>query len=76
MKLGYRSSKKIGIFRFNFTRNGLSSITAKLGPASWNTRRDGTRIDLPGGLHATTRTGPKFATRRRARRAARRTEER
>lgn len=78
MKVGYRRRRTRGPWwaKFSVNQSGpasISSIGFKLfGFLGWNTNRDGTSIDLPGGFHGHVEAGPKFATRRRARRAARR----
>lgn len=49
-----RGRKRFGPLRFNYTQNGLSSVTAKVGPATWRlwSRRTHDRgltsVDLPG----------------------------
>jgi hypothetical protein len=50
MPIQYRSRKKFGPFRFNFTEHGFSSWSFKVGPWSWNSRSRANRVDLPGPL--------------------------
>jgi hypothetical protein len=68
-RLRFRRRLRLGPLAFNFTSRGLSSVSFKLGPFTWNSRRDGTRVDLPGGFHADTDIGP-TRRRRRPRRSA------
>jgi Protein of unknown function (DUF4236) len=50
MGLMFRKRKKFGPIVFNFTENGLSSWTIKVGRWSWNSRSRRQRYDLPGPL--------------------------
>jgi hypothetical protein len=50
MGLMFRKRKKIGPLVFNFTENGFSSWSIKLGRWSWNSRSRTQRYDLPGPL--------------------------
>lgn len=58
MRVHYRKSLRIGPrslhVRFNISRAGAST-TFQVGPWSWNTRSRRSRLDLPGGFHATGR---------------------
>jgi hypothetical protein len=48
MGLIFRKRFRFGPFRFNFTENGYSSWSLKLGRWSWNSRTRAHRVDLPG----------------------------
>jgi hypothetical protein len=48
--LMFRKRKKIGPIYLNFTKNGLSSWSIKIGRWSWNLRARTQRFDLPGPL--------------------------
>jgi hypothetical protein len=48
MGLMFRKRKKFGPLIFNFTENGMSSWTIKVGRWSWNSRSRTHRYDLPG----------------------------
>ncbi|HYN97947.1 MAG TPA: DUF4236 domain-containing protein [Pilimelia sp.] len=48
MGLQYRKTKKIGPLRLNFTQDGYSSWSLKIGRWSWNSRAKAHRVDLPG----------------------------
>ena len=50
MGILFRSRKKFGPLIFNFTKNGLSSWSLKIGRWSWNSRTRAHRVDLPGPL--------------------------
>ncbi|GLY05723.1 MULTISPECIES: DUF4236 domain-containing protein [Actinoplanes] len=50
MPIVYRSRKKIGPLVLNFTENGYSSFSLKIGKWSWNSRTRAHRYDLPGPL--------------------------
>ncbi|MDI1462426.1 DUF4236 domain-containing protein [Catellatospora sp. KI3] len=50
MSLVFRKVMRIGPLRLNFTRNGLSSWTFKIGRWSWNSKTRAHRVDLPGPL--------------------------
>jgi hypothetical protein len=49
--LRFRKRARLGPFRLNFTRRGLSSISIKLGPLTHNLTHRRTTVDLPGGLY-------------------------
>ena len=51
MPVFFRKSWKFGPLRFNFTQDGFSSWTFKLGRWSWNSRTRKQRVDLPGPWH-------------------------
>jgi hypothetical protein len=51
MGLRFRKRLSLGPLRFNFTRRGLSSVSLKAGPFTWNPRRDRLTTNLPGGLY-------------------------
>lgn len=46
----FRKRKKIGPIILNFTENGFSSWSIKIGRWSWNSRARAHRVDLPGPL--------------------------
>jgi hypothetical protein len=48
MGLLFRKRQKFGPLIFNFTENGFSSWTIKIGRWSWNSRTRSNRVDLPG----------------------------
>jgi hypothetical protein len=48
MGLVLRKVIRLGPFRLNFTENGFSSWSFKLGRWSWNSRARAHRVDLPG----------------------------
>ena len=48
MPLIFRKSFRLGPLRFNFTKNGFSSWSFKIGRYSWNSRARAHRVDLPG----------------------------
>ena len=48
MGIIFRKVMRLGPLRLNFTKNGLSSWTFKIGPWSWNSRAKAHRVDLPG----------------------------
>jgi hypothetical protein len=48
MGLMFRKRKRFGPLVFNFTENGMSSWTIKVGRWSWNSRSRAHRYDLPG----------------------------
>ncbi len=50
MGLVFRSRKKFGPLILNFTENGFSSWSIKIGRWSWNSRTRAHRVDLPGPL--------------------------
>ncbi|MEU4688296.1 DUF4236 domain-containing protein [Actinoplanes sp. NPDC023714] len=50
MGLVFRSRKKFGPLILNFTENGYSSWSLKIGRWSWNSRTRAHRYDLPGPL--------------------------
>jgi len=48
-RIGWRKAFVFGPLRLNWSRSGFS-WTVKVGPWSWNSRRDRHRLDLPGPL--------------------------
>jgi Protein of unknown function (DUF4236) len=48
MPLIFRKSFRLGPLRFNFTKNGFSSWSFRVGRYSWNSRARAHRVDLPG----------------------------
>jgi hypothetical protein len=48
MPLMYRKTVKLGPFRLNIGRTGVSSWSLHLGRWSWNSRTRKQRVDLPG----------------------------
>ncbi|GLY21439.1 hypothetical protein Misp04_11710 [Micromonospora sp. NBRC 101691] len=50
MGLMFRKRKKYGPLVLNFTENGFSSWTVRLGRWSWNSKARAHRVDLPGPL--------------------------
>ncbi|MFI1994415.1 DUF4236 domain-containing protein [Actinoplanes sp. NPDC020271] len=50
MGLVFRSRKKFGPLILNFTENGYSSWSLKIGRWSWNSKTRAHRVDLPGPL--------------------------
>ena len=48
MGLVFRKRKKFGPLILNFTENGYSSWSLKIGRWSWNSRSRAHRYDLPG----------------------------
>ena len=50
MGIVFRSRKKFGPLILNFTENGFSSWSFKIGRWSWNSRTRAHRVDLPGPL--------------------------
>ena len=50
MGIVFRSRKKFGPLVLNFTENGYSSWSFKIGRWSWNSRTRAHRVDLPGPL--------------------------
>ena len=48
MPIVFRKRKKIGPIILNFTENGYSSWSIKIGRWSWNSRAKAHRYDLPG----------------------------
>ena len=50
MGLMFRKRKRIGPIILNFTENGFSSWSIKIGRWSWNSRARAHRVDLPGPL--------------------------
>lgn len=55
MTLRYRWRPRLGPLRLNVSEHGLTSISVKIGPFTWNTRRRRLTTNLPGGLFHTTR---------------------
>jgi hypothetical protein len=51
VKIRFRRSIRLWPFTWHFTQSGYSSFSVKLGPWSYNSRRDRHRVDLPGGFH-------------------------
>jgi hypothetical protein len=51
VRLFFRKPIRLGPFTWHFTQNGFSSWSVKIGPWSYNSRRDRHRVDLPGGFH-------------------------
>jgi hypothetical protein len=50
MPVLFRQRKKFGPLILNFTQNGFSSWSIKIGRWSWNSRAKAHRVDLPGPL--------------------------
>jgi len=50
MGLMFRKRKKYGPIILNFTENGFSSWSIKIGRWSWNSKARAHRVDLPGPL--------------------------
>jgi hypothetical protein len=50
MGVMFRSRKKFGPLILNFTENGFSSWSIKIGRWSWNSKARAHRVDLPGPL--------------------------
>jgi hypothetical protein len=48
MALLFRKTVKLGPLRLNFTRNGFSSWSIRIGRWSWNSKAKSHRVDLPG----------------------------
>lgn len=48
MPVEYRKRKRIGPVQLNFTQDGLSSWSLRVGRWSWNSRTRSHRYDLPG----------------------------
>ncbi|HLL67187.1 MAG TPA: DUF4236 domain-containing protein [Micromonosporaceae bacterium] len=48
MGLQYRKVWRLGPVRLNFTQQGFSSWSIKIGRWSWNSRARASRVDLPG----------------------------
>jgi hypothetical protein len=46
--LRFRKTLNLGLLRLNFTQDGFSSYSVRLGPWSWNSRSRAQRVDLPG----------------------------
>jgi hypothetical protein len=57
MGLRFRKTINLGLVRLNFTQDGFSSYTVKLGPVSWNSRSRTRSVDLPGPWRWTSRRG-------------------
>ena len=55
MGLLFRKVYRIGPLHLNFTKNGLSSWSIKLGKWSWNSRTRAHRVDLPGPMSWTSK---------------------
>jgi hypothetical protein len=50
MGIRYRKRLSLGPLKFNITQRGLSSMSFKIGPWTWNSRTKKHSINLPGGL--------------------------
>jgi Protein of unknown function (DUF4236) len=50
MPVLFRQRKKFGPLILNFTQNGFSSWSIKIGRWSWNSKARAHRVDLPGPL--------------------------
>ena len=50
MSVLFRQRKKFGPLILNFTQNGFSSWSIKIGRWSWNSKAKAHRVDLPGPL--------------------------
>jgi hypothetical protein len=50
MGILFRQRKKFGPLILNFTQNGFSSWSIKIGRWSWNSKARAHRVDLPGPL--------------------------
>jgi hypothetical protein len=50
MGIMFRQRKKFGPIILNFTQNGFSSWSIKIGRWSWNSKARAHRVDLPGPL--------------------------
>ncbi|WP_083884430.1 DUF4236 domain-containing protein [Nocardia higoensis] len=50
MPIRFRQRKSFGPLKLNFTQQGLSSWSIKIGPWSWNSRSKKNSVDLPGPL--------------------------
>lgn len=57
MALRFRKRIRLGFIVLNFTERGLSSVSIKAGPFTFNTRRRRLTTDLPGGLYHTRNSG-------------------
>lgn len=53
MPLRYRRRVSLGPLRLNFSLRGLSSVSLKAGPFTWNPTRDRLTTNLPGGFFHT-----------------------
>lgn len=51
MAIRMRKNVRVGPLRLNFTQRDFSSWSIKIGPWSWNSRRQRHRVDLPGPWH-------------------------
>jgi hypothetical protein len=51
--IGHRKRIRLfgGLITINLSQGRWTSTTYRLGPFSRNSRREGTRVDLPGGFH-------------------------
>jgi len=56
MGLVFRKRKKIGPLILNFTENGYSSWSLKIGRWSWNSRSRRHSVDLPGPVNYQTKS--------------------
>ena len=48
MPILFRKIVRLGPIRLNFSKNGFSSWSVKIGKWSWNSRTRKHRVDLPG----------------------------
>lgn len=54
--LRYRKRVKLGPLVLNISERGLTSVSVKIGPFTWNPTRRRVTTNLPGGLSHTTST--------------------
>lgn len=54
MGIRFRKRPAVGPLRLNITERGLRSVSLKIGPFTWNSRRRAVTTDLPGGLYHVT----------------------
>jgi hypothetical protein len=50
MGIRYRKRLSLGPLKFNITQRGLSSMSFKIGPWTWNSKTKKHSLNLPGGL--------------------------
>lgn len=50
-----RIGPQLAHVKLNFTQNGFTSWSVKVGPWSWNSRAEKHRVDLPGPWHWTSK---------------------
>ena len=55
MPIRMRKAMNMGPIKLNFTQDGFSSWSFKLGRWSWNSRTRAHRVDMPGPLHWTSK---------------------